>query len=113
MTIPSPSRVVIPEDQETPANPNARISSLEKVIKSISESMEAMKKTNEDLVSRLPPRKQFGPKKGINRQERGKRMTKRKRALFTTIITPEHIAKMTLPTKILVMLKCKLDRPGT
>jgi hypothetical protein len=54
MTIPSPSRVVIPEDQETPADPNAWINSLEEVIKRISESMEAMKKNNEDLVSRLP-----------------------------------------------------------
>jgi hypothetical protein len=54
MTIPSPSRGIIPEDQAAPADPDTRISSLEEVIKRISESMEAMKKTNEDLASRLP-----------------------------------------------------------
>jgi hypothetical protein len=58
MTIPSPSRIVILEDQAAPADPNTRINSLEEVIKRISESMEAMKKTNDDLVSRLPLRKQ-------------------------------------------------------
>jgi hypothetical protein len=60
MTIPSPSRVIIPEDQAAPADPDTRISSLEEVIKRISESMEAMKKTNEDLASRLPLQKQPG-----------------------------------------------------
>jgi hypothetical protein len=58
MTIPSPSCVMIPEDQATPADPNTRINSLEEVIKRISESVEAMKKTNEDLISRLPLQKQ-------------------------------------------------------
>jgi hypothetical protein len=82
MTIPSLSQVVIPEDQETPTNPNtrinspadpnARINSLEGVIKSISESMEAMKKTNEDLVSRLPLRKQFGPEERHKPAGKGK-----------------------------------------
>jgi hypothetical protein len=59
MTIPSPSCVVVPKDQETPVDPNTRINSLEEVIKRISESMEAMKKTNEDFISRLPLRKQL------------------------------------------------------
>jgi hypothetical protein len=45
------------EDQAAPADPDTRISSLEEVIKRISESMEAMKKTNEDLASRLPLQK--------------------------------------------------------
>jgi hypothetical protein len=60
MIIPSPLRVVIPKDQETPADLNTRISSLEEVIMHISELMEAMKKTNEDLVSKLPLQKQLG-----------------------------------------------------
>jgi hypothetical protein len=60
MTIPSPSCVVIPGDQAAPANLNTQINSLEEVIKRISESMEAMRKTNEDLISRLPLRKQLG-----------------------------------------------------
>jgi hypothetical protein len=72
MTIPSPSLVVIPEDQETHADPNARINSLEEVIKRISELMEAMKKTNEDLVSRLPLRKQFEPEERHKPAEKGK-----------------------------------------
>ena len=37
---------------------NARITSLEEVIKCISESMEAMKKLNEDIASRQPLRKE-------------------------------------------------------
>jgi hypothetical protein len=51
---------VIPEDQAAPVDPNARINLLEEVVKRISESMEAIKKTNEDLISRLPLRKQLG-----------------------------------------------------
>jgi hypothetical protein len=72
MTIPSPSRGIIPEDQAAPADPNTRISSLEEVIKRISESMEAMKKTNEDLASRLPLQKQPGheeKRKSVGKEE--------------------------------------------
>jgi hypothetical protein len=54
MTIPSPSRVAQPEAQIVPEDPNTWITSLEEIIKCISESMEAMKKTNEDIASRLP-----------------------------------------------------------
>jgi hypothetical protein len=66
MTIPSPSRVALPEVQEIPADPNTRITSLEEVIKRISESMEAMKKTNEDLASSYLSGNNQGMKKGVN-----------------------------------------------
>jgi hypothetical protein len=43
---------------EASEDPNTRITSLEEVIKCISESMEATKKTNNDIASRLPTRKE-------------------------------------------------------
>jgi hypothetical protein len=70
MTFLSPSRVGIPEDPAAPADPNTRTNSLEEVIKRISESMEAMKKTNEDLASRLPLKKQ--PEREERRKPVGK-----------------------------------------
>jgi hypothetical protein len=60
MAIPSPSRVAQLEALVRPEDPNTRITLLEEVIKRISESMEAMKKTNEDIASRLPPWKEPG-----------------------------------------------------
>jgi hypothetical protein len=63
MAIPSPSGVTQLEAQGRPEDPNTWITSLEEVIKCISKSMEAMKKTNEDITSRLPPRKKPGHEK--------------------------------------------------
>jgi translation elongation factor EF-1beta len=40
-----------------PTDPNARITSLEEVIKHINESIEVMKKSNEDIASQLLSRK--------------------------------------------------------
>jgi hypothetical protein len=52
----SPQRIAQPEALVIPEDPNTRIISLEEVIKRISKSMEAIKKANEDIASRLPPR---------------------------------------------------------
>jgi hypothetical protein len=60
MIIPSPLRVAQPEAQGIPKDPNTWITSLEEVIKCISESTKAMKKTNEDITSQLPHRKESG-----------------------------------------------------
>jgi hypothetical protein len=97
--------MVIPEDQAAPVDLNARINSLEEVIKRISESMEAMKKTNEDLVSRLPLRKQLGHEERHKLAGKEKCAIRRKKALFTVIIMPGHIARKILPTKSLIRLK--------
>jgi hypothetical protein len=55
-----------------PEDPNVRISSLEEVIKHISESMEAMKKMNENIASRLPPRKESGLEERHEAKRKGK-----------------------------------------
>jgi hypothetical protein len=60
MMVLSPPQVVPPEDPRASEDPNTRIASLEEVIKCISKSMEAMKKTNKDPASWLPPWKQIG-----------------------------------------------------
>ena len=58
MAIPLPPRIIQLETLVMPEDPNTQITSLEEVINRISEFMEAMKKTNKDIASRLPHRKE-------------------------------------------------------
>jgi hypothetical protein len=72
MTIPSPSQIVQLEAPVMLEDPNTQITSLEEVIKHISESMEAMKKANEDIAFRLPPRKEPRLEEKCKVKEKGK-----------------------------------------
>ena len=72
MAIPSPSRVAQLEAPVVLDDPNTWITSLEEVIKRISQSMEAMKKMNEDIASRLPPRKEPGHEERRKMKGKGK-----------------------------------------
>lgn len=58
MTTPQPHPLVQPGAPVVPDDTNTQITSLDEVIKRINESMEAMKKANEDIVSWLPLRKE-------------------------------------------------------
>ena len=72
MATPSPQQNVQPETLVMLDDPNTRITSLEEVIKCISKSMEAIKKVNEDIASRLPPWKEPGPKERCEAKCKGK-----------------------------------------
>jgi hypothetical protein len=85
MAISSPSQAAQLEALVRLEDPNTRITSLEEVIKRISELMEAMKKTNEDIASQLPPRKEPGHEERQKEKRRCKVDREKRKALFMAV----------------------------
>jgi hypothetical protein len=87
MATSSPQQIVQLEAPVMPEDPNVWISSLEEVIKHIRESMEAMKKVNENIASRLPPTKETGleERRKTNEKARYQWVRETMKALSTAI----------------------------